>query len=608
MAVSPSVRINVSGARGESQADILRRTGQFGVLPSDTDEQAVGKLNAVAAASAALAESAAGPTYPDTATGLAATTDGQSFAVDNGDGTVTVYLNDGGIAVVQRTLFTTEYAASTAGASAIGADDDAGGVKWSNIAQALDYIQPGGANAMRWGVRGDGTTDNTDALNDAIETLYQEFGGGTLYLPLGNIRINGPILWRTGVNIKGIASQRPAGIGITRIVTDSDDIFQHGYGAYLGGEMCNLELLSELGGGHLFKTTVGQSRAHIHHVNLYQRNPDKSILSALHGSTDGYYGNWWTNFNAEFAVENTVPAFHIECANTINQNVFRDFRLGRPAISKSGTYAFDLHSTAASIASGLNLIEQGTFQQPGGGAVRMRGLRESVARQCAVWDLTTGSINPLFYFGINANGLRTQRSGLLNVYCSFNGTDPGTTDVFVEGDGTGNIFIDYSQIGKLAGNDPTNLQAGVSSRGSQINTIQDIAVTEYDARYGYTRRQSGALIQSFQQAVGYPMSSDGFVRWLINGGYVGGMDSTGRFIWGGTPGSPGMRIGSDGTIFAKEFRQLSNQAKISWGTVNPNGVVDGYVGSIYLNISGGAGSTLYIKESGGSGNTGWVAK
>lgn len=50
MAVSPTVRINVSGARGESQADILRRTGQFGVLPTDTDQQAMVKLGAAATA------------------------------------------------------------------------------------------------------------------------------------------------------------------------------------------------------------------------------------------------------------------------------------------------------------------------------------------------------------------------------------------------------------------------------------------------------------------------------------------------------------------------------------------------------------------------------
>src|SRR3546814_16354848 len=62
---------------------------------------------AAAALSEATAESAAGPTYPDTAAGLAATADGQAFAVDNGDGTVTIYLNDDGRAVEHRPLATT---------------------------------------------------------------------------------------------------------------------------------------------------------------------------------------------------------------------------------------------------------------------------------------------------------------------------------------------------------------------------------------------------------------------------------------------------------------------------------------------------------------------
>ena len=40
------ISLSGRGARGESQADILRRTGQFGVLPTDTDSEAMGKLNA----------------------------------------------------------------------------------------------------------------------------------------------------------------------------------------------------------------------------------------------------------------------------------------------------------------------------------------------------------------------------------------------------------------------------------------------------------------------------------------------------------------------------------------------------------------------------------
>jgi hypothetical protein len=47
---------------------------------------------------------------------------------------------------------------------------------------------------------------------------------------------------------------------------------------------------------------------------------------------------------------------------------------------------------------------------------------------------------------------------------------------------------------------------------------------------------------------------------------------------------------------------------MSSGVGSPNGVVVGSPGDMYLNTSGGAGTTLYIKESGSATNTGWVAK
>src|SRR3546814_13224119 len=62
--------------------------GENTVIASQKAAQASASADA-AALSEATAESAAGPTYPDTSAGLAATTNGQSFAVDNGDGTVT---------------------------------------------------------------------------------------------------------------------------------------------------------------------------------------------------------------------------------------------------------------------------------------------------------------------------------------------------------------------------------------------------------------------------------------------------------------------------------------------------------------------------------------
>lgn len=108
-------------------------------------------------ASAAYAEAMNGPTYSTVASGLAATSNGQGFAVDNGDGTVTVYLNVAGAAVSQRTLATKDFLASLLGAGAIGL---ASGGK---VQDAIDYVTP----EMR-GTVGDGSTNDTVNFAAAI--------------------------------------------------------------------------------------------------------------------------------------------------------------------------------------------------------------------------------------------------------------------------------------------------------------------------------------------------------------------------------------------------------------------------------------------------------
>ena len=52
---------------------------------------------------------------------------------------------------------------------------------------------------------------------------------------------------------------------------------------------------------------------------------------------------------------------------------------------------------------------------------------------------------------------------------------------------------------------------------------------------------------------------------------------------------------------------LIGSVKIVSGSGSPNSVVTAPPGSLYLNTSGGAGTTLYVKES-RTDNLGWVAK
>lgn len=197
-------RIIVANARGESYPDVLRRTGAFGVQPADNDTQAISRVNADALASAATAEAAAGPTYTTDAAGIAATPSGKAYALDNGDGTVTVKLNSGGTAVPQRTLATPAYLARPEASGGFGFKQGGTGATAETIQIALRRIvwieQFGGAadynpSTHTW------TTDNVAALNRAKAALGAS--GGVVLFQAGNYYFGSDIATGNSVTLEG---------------------------------------------------------------------------------------------------------------------------------------------------------------------------------------------------------------------------------------------------------------------------------------------------------------------------------------------------------------------------------------------------------------------
>jgi hypothetical protein len=60
----------------------------------------------------------------------------------------------------------------------------------------------------------------------------------------------------------------------------------------------------------------------------------------------------------------------------------------------------------------------------------------------------------------------------------------------------------------------------------------------------------------------------------------------------------------------KKFKEISDAIQrlpIYIGAGTPEGEEAAPVGSLFLRIDGGAGTTLYVKES-GEGDTGWIGK
>lgn len=155
-----------------------------------------------AQASAAAAEAVSGPTYASTSAGLAATSDGDSFAVDNGDGTVTIYLNDSGSAVAQRTLATVDFLASSSGGDLVGNQLPAG----SDLrTQALsEFI--GGSVLMPSQFSG---TDEQRLARAITEANASRNGGQgqTVQLARGEVVTTAPFNLASRVMLKGVSKR-----------------------------------------------------------------------------------------------------------------------------------------------------------------------------------------------------------------------------------------------------------------------------------------------------------------------------------------------------------------------------------------------------------------
>lgn len=72
-------------------------------------------------------------------------------------------------------------------------------------------------------------------------------------------------------------------------------------------------------------------------------------------------------------------------------------------------------------------------------------------------------------------------------------------------------------------------------------------------------------------------------------------------------GTGGSAIDLQGYVVRLRDHAGANEVYVKTGTGSPEGALAAPVGSLYLNVSGGASTTLYVKTS-GTGNTGWTAK
>lgn len=192
-----NVQVLGRGLRGESFADVARRTGVYGILPTDTDAQALAKLNAAAETAAAFAEEFSGPAYASQAAGEAATTEGQFFRVPIGTTpeTYTRYQRTSGGSVEAAPLASTVTLAGDTGADLVGVK-----VPYANARLQTLYETE---QREVWLSQFNGFVDDASAVtNAAFENALAALpNGGAIRVPLGNYLMDALTITQRNITI-----------------------------------------------------------------------------------------------------------------------------------------------------------------------------------------------------------------------------------------------------------------------------------------------------------------------------------------------------------------------------------------------------------------------
>lgn len=467
----------------------------------------------------------------------------------------------------------------------------------------LDYA----VSVKDFGAVGDGVADDTAAIQAAIDTVYSALGGA-VYFPKGRYKTTSPLHWKSGVHLFGDGLH-----GVDRnnypaeIFNSTSDIIVTDYtaGYVVGGQkISGLKITSEAGGGHIF-VSASMSRAEYYNLCLHQKNTNKAILYSVGTppNDEGYFGNWWHHFEAMYTSGNTIPAFYIKNI-TINQVVFEHARVGRNIITSGGDYAFWIESLNTGAPALGNVIRQITFQQPGGGAIKLLSTSFSKIAECGIYDMTSVPSAPAVFIGSSATGGQVSQANVIDD-CWFVVGDTSQPDVKIDTTvaGTG-LTIIGGKIGVLDGNNSGGSSVPVAVVNTIINTRQNIGTVEIQGGDLSMRGTSPATITDFTIRRGVPGSFDGYAQFYVNGTYKASLTDSGEFRLGGTQTSPKIQLTTSGKVVgADKFHPGTDAGAIQTacgiyaGTGAPNNA-NGVNGDFYFRSDGGTGTSIYMKRAG----------
>lgn len=253
-------------------------------------------------------------------------------------------------------------------------------------------------SVKQFGAVGDGTTDDTAALQKALNATKNLVGnddGATLYFPPGKYLVTAPLKLRqcSGLRLVGASMQT------AQIVTASNDLFSLDGPAHFV-TMEHLRLISEAGGGHIWNVTGNGNASNwvLRRLFVEQKNPTKSYWSQLNGDAsarDGYIDNKVEEcaFFGRSENDHRVPLWNFTAHGNVNSNTWERCRF-----TYGGNYVFQIDDQSLDGWSYANTFRDLTFEVTAGGVAAFYNCRVVILDNCAVWDVKVTTAD-LYVFG-----------------------------------------------------------------------------------------------------------------------------------------------------------------------------------------------------------------
>jgi len=318
-------------------------------------------------------------------------------------------------------------------------------------ALAWDRDYNGAVNIKWFGAKGDGTTDDTTAIQNALDASRNVYIPSGVYLVSLPIRIehDGQELIGDGSDLSEIKSVT-ATINVLEFTTKSLIIL---------GKLEDIHIHAAAGnGGHALYQAVGIAQIEFNRVGITQANPAKSLYANLDGTI--YIDNHWKGFNLVHTPGATNSGFKLidTAGGNLNSNTWEKGRCTHSGNyffsienSGSGTYEFDLHF------SDIN------FEVCTGGGIRGLGVQNLTTKNLMLYD-TPNATKDFIYIGASANvsPLKSRHIHLENTF-SRNSTFAVGVDIMLEAGGV--------DTAKISGGDAANLAGFTVDLGNNLGVV-----------------------------------------------------------------------------------------------------------------------------------------